>query len=73
MAFVNDPTDPANMTPEERVAEVAAILAEGVLRLRRRAAVPAVPGDVPAVRISPESARNSLEEGGKTRLHGHRG
>ena len=35
MAFANDPTDPANMTPEERVAEVAAILADGVLRLRR--------------------------------------
>jgi hypothetical protein len=73
MAIVNDPTDPANMTPEERVAEVAAILAEGVLRLQRRAAVPAVPSDVPVVKIPPESARNSLEECGETRLHGHRG
>lgn len=73
MAFVNDPTDPANMTPEERVTEVAAILAEGVLRLRRRAAVPTVPGDVPAVKIPPESGQNSLEECGETRLHGHRG
>ena len=73
MAFVNDPTDPANMTPEERVAEVAAILAEGVLRLRRRAAVPAVPGDVPAVKIPLESGQNGLDEGAETRLHGHRG
>ena len=41
MAIANDSTHPANMTPEERLAEVAAILAEGVLRLRRRSAVPA--------------------------------
>ena len=38
MAFCIDPTDPANMTPEERLTEIAAIRAEGVLRLRRRQA-----------------------------------
>lgn len=70
MAFVNDPSDPANMTPEERVAEVAAILAEGVLRLRRRTAVP---GDVPPVGIPLESEQNGLDECAETRLHGHRG
>jgi hypothetical protein len=70
MAFVNDPTDPANMTPEERVAEVSAILAEGVLRLRRRAAVS---HDVPAVKIPLESGQKGLEESAETRLHGHRG
>ncbi len=70
MAFVNDPTDPANMTPDERVAEVAAILAEGVLRLRRRAAVP---GNVPANNIPLESRQIGLDAGAETRLHGHRG
>jgi len=73
MAFANDPTDPANMTPEERVAEVAAILAEGVLRLRRRAAVPAVPDDVPPVKNPLECGQNGLDDCVGTRLHGHRG
>jgi len=41
MAFAHDPTNPANMSPEERVAEIAAILAEGALRLRAQAAVAA--------------------------------
>ncbi len=70
MAFVNDPTDPANLTPEQRLAEVAAILAEGVLRLRRRAAVP---GDVLPVRIHSESDPSGLDDSPETRLHGHRG
>ncbi len=70
MAFVNDPTDPANMTPEERLAEVAAILAEGVLRLRRRAAVPAT---VAPARNLLESEQDGLDDSPETRLHGHRG
>lgn len=70
MAFANDPSDPANMTPEERLAEVAAILGEGVLRLRRRAAVP---GDIPHANNPPESEQNGLDDCAETRLHGHRG
>ncbi len=70
MALVNDPTDPANMTAEERVAEAAAILAEGVLRLRRRAAVP---GKIPTNEIPLESGHIDLDAGAETRLHGHRG
>jgi hypothetical protein len=73
MTFVNDPTDPANMTPEERVAEVAAILAEGVVRLRRRTATPAGAADVPAPQSALESAPNGLDECGGTRPCGHRG
>lgn len=73
MAFANDPSDPANMTPEERLAEVAAILAEGVLRLRRRAAVPAVPGHVSAARNPQESGQHGLDDGAGTSPHGHRG
>ena len=83
MAFAHDPTNPANMSPEERVAEIAAILAEGELRLRAQAAVAAIPGDpalpaaVPAgaaaPEIPPESGRNCLEAGAEKRLHEHRG
>ena len=70
MAFANDPSDPANMTPEERLAEVATILGQGVLRLRRRAAVPA---DIPHPSNPSESEQNGLDECAETRLHGHRG
>jgi hypothetical protein len=73
MTFANDPTDPSNMTPEERLVEVAAILAEGVLRLRRRAAIPVVSGGVTALQNPLESGRNCLDECAETRLHGHRG
>jgi hypothetical protein len=51
---MQDPTDPAAMTPEERTREVAAILATGYLRLR-------VPGGAP---LSPRSPRKDLEEPG---------
>jgi len=68
-----DPTDPANMTPEERVAEVAAILAEGVRRLRRRGAAAAVSGDAPMAGIPRESGQNGLDGCTRTSPHGHRG
>ncbi len=66
MAETFDPTDPDSMTPEHRLAEIAQILAAGVLRLHQRAALPA--SDIP-----PDSAPNRLADGGETRLHGHRG
>ena len=49
--------DPSKMTPEERMAEVAAILARGVLRLNTRSATG---GEKPA-----ESGRKPLDSGGK--------
>jgi hypothetical protein len=70
MAFANDPSDPVNMTPQERIAEVAAILARGVLRLHRQAAVG---GDVSPAQDSSESDQNCLDDGAETRLHGPRG
>ena len=73
MAIANDPTNPANMTPEERLAEVAAILAEGVLRLRRRQAVAAPEAPLIHHVESEESAGNGLEVPSETRLHGQRG
>jgi hypothetical protein len=70
MAFCDDPTDPANLTPEQRVEEIASILAAGVLRLHRRAAAPAPdsPSELPA-----DSAPHRLDDSPETRLHGHRG
>ena len=51
-----DPTDPNRMTPEQRLDEVAAILAAGVRRMReRRRAAACVP------KISPESGETCLE------------
>lgn len=52
----DDPLDPIRMSAEERLAEVASILAAGVLRLRRRAALPARLLDIPAAQESPETA-----------------
>ncbi len=57
MIVRNDPTDPTHIPPEERLIEVAAILAAGVLRLHRRAALP-VPPDA---EIPLDSGRNCLE------------
>ena len=73
MAFANDPTDPANMTPEERLAEVAAIFAEGVLRLRGQAAVPGPKTAVIHRVESVESAADGLDECAETSPHGQRG
>jgi hypothetical protein len=51
---MQDPHDPASMTPEERTREVASILATGYLRLR-------APGGAP---LSPRSPQKDLEEPG---------
>jgi hypothetical protein len=65
----NDPTDPANMSPEERVAEIATILSAGVLRLRRQSAVSST---CPPSILPMESEPNSLEELGQESLNGRR-
>ena len=73
MAIANDPTNPANMSPEERLTEVAAILAQGVQRLRRRQAVFAA--DAPLIHPveSEESAGTGLEVSSESSPHGQRG
>lgn len=50
--------DPARMTPEERLAEITAILARGLLRLHTRKALP-------AGKLS-DSGQNKLDSGRKT-------
>lgn len=73
MAFAHDPTNPANMTLEGRFSEVAALLAEGVVRLWRGAAVPAVSAGVFPVKNPLVSADDCLEVPSETSPHGHRG
>lgn len=56
MSLRPDPTDPADMTPEQRLDEIASILARGVQRLHGRIpAHPAPPENLP------ESLRTCLE------------
>lgn len=56
MSLRPDPTDPTDMSPDERLDEVASILARGILRLHRR--VPAHPDPVENL---PESSATCLE------------
>ena len=53
--------DPDTLTADQRLRELAALLASGVLRLRDRDALSARPGQQAAPEIPPESAQDSLE------------
>ena len=67
------PVPEADLTPDERLREVAAVLARGVLRLRPTAR--ASPGSAefrPPEKVS-ESRRNCLEGGAASRPHLPRG
>jgi hypothetical protein len=70
MASCTDPTDPADLTAQERLVELAAILGEGVLRLRAGAAP--TPPHLPTHTAS-DSSPNGLADGPETRLHEQRG
>jgi hypothetical protein len=65
--------DPAAMTADERLHEVAAILAAGILRLRSRAALPTDPGQDSGPKNLQESGQDCLEVCGETVLSVHRG
>ena len=56
--------DPTRLSPEERPREVATILANGVLRLRQRAALPAKKGG----KNLEKQPSDSLEFPAETRL-----
>ena len=62
--------DPSFLTPDERLSEVAGILAAGVLRLHARAALC---GDDPGLEKSPDSGPAGLEVSEKTVLSVQRG
>ena len=62
--------DPASMTPEQRRQEVAAILARGVLRLRRCVnRPPAVLDESRTPEINFQNAENRLDNEAPIRLH----
>lgn len=65
MSLRPDPPDPANMTPEQRLDEVASILARGILRLHGRVSAHASPAENP-----PESSTTCLELSAPSRPDG---
>jgi hypothetical protein len=56
MSLRPDPTDPGDMTPDERLEEVASIFARGILRLHGR-----VLPDNPDIENLPDSSGTCLE------------
>ena len=66
------PNDPAALTPDQRAAEIARLLAVGVRRLFSRPAND-ISGPHPDPEKSPESAETGLEVGRETRLSGPTG
>lgn len=65
--------DPAFLTAAERFRELAGILATGLLRLRDRAALAAVPGEHPAPENLSKTGNSCLELSEKTVLSVHGG
>ena len=65
--------DPAHLTPDQRLAEVASILAVGVLRLHMRAAIPEDAEQLPAPENLEKSDSPGLEVPGETVLSVHNG
>ena len=63
----------AHLSPQDRLRQVARILADGFLRMKRRGApLPDPPhsGDTSASKNSQKTLRNSLEPCRETRTHG---
>jgi hypothetical protein len=56
MSLRLDPTEPADMTPDDRLEEIASIFARGILRLHGRV----LPDVAPAENL-PESSATCLE------------
>jgi len=73
MACAHDPTDPAHMSPNERLDEVASILAQGVLRLRQKTVSLAAMGEDSPVKTLLESGPDRLDESPTSCPHGPRG
>ena len=67
------PDDPMSLTPEERLRELAGILAAAVLRVRSRPASPADLGQHPGRKNLAESGADGLELPRQTVLSVHTG
>ena len=71
MAMPFDPTDPRHLSPEQRLDELAAILATGVRRVLALRVSPATSAALPPTeQIPPESCQIPLEVSPQSRLHG---
>lgn len=68
MSLRPDPTDPAEMSPDERMNEVGSILARGILRLHGR--VSAHTASAAAPQNLPESSATCLELSAPSRPDG---
>jgi len=70
-----DPTDPANLAPERRQGDVAAILAASVIRMRMRRGATSLRHRATASmsQISPESGETRLELSRRSSPDGQRG
>lgn len=66
----DDPTDPANLSPQERLAELAGILAGAINRLRKRSALTAT---VSPQTPLPKSDENQLDVSARKSVHGQCG
>ena len=66
MAVPFDPTDPSFLTPDQRLDELAALLAAGVRRAHELS-----PPSLP--QIPPESARNGLDPPAEQSVYAPRG
>jgi hypothetical protein len=64
---VYDPTSPTEMSPDQRLDEIASILAGGLLRLHRRVALST---EVSPVSLVEESEQIQLDVCGQSRTHG---
>ena len=65
--------DPSSLTPDQRRAAVANILAAGILRLQTRAALTHETSDLPGPKKPEDSATPSLEVPDETVLSVHNG
>jgi len=63
----------SDLTPDQRRREIARILADGIVRLRSRAALPTAVTAPPASEKPAASSPNCLEVSGETRLSVHTG
>jgi hypothetical protein len=61
------------LTDDDRLREIAKLLAAGILRLRCRAALPSQPASTLDPKNLPENSLNDLEFSGDTRLSVHPG
>jgi hypothetical protein len=71
--MVRNNEDVGMLTDDERLREVARILAAGVFRLRNRAALPPATTRLADTQILLESSPNCLEVPSETRLSVHTG